>query len=108
MKSYIIVPGLISMLIIVRLADCIIGKRLNIVCREDCWVAFKGKVYNCTPYMEFHPGGGDELFKSAGEDGTELFNQVHRWVNLERILGPCLIGPFLRKKPIENNFLKLP
>ena len=24
--------------------------------------------------------------------GTELFHQVHRWVNLERILAPCLIG----------------
>ena len=34
--------------------------------RESCWVAFNGMVYNCTPYMEYHPGGGDELMKSAG------------------------------------------
>ena len=60
--------------------------------------------------MEYHPGGGDELMKSAGEDGTELFHQVHRWVNLERILGPCLIGPYIVPKDKEpvNNFLKLP
>ena len=78
--------------------------------REDCWIAFKGMVYNCTPYMEYHPGGGDELMKSAGEDGTELFHQVHRWVNLERILSPCLIGPYIvpKDKQPDNNFLKLP
>ena len=35
--------------------------------RESCWVAFNGMVYNCTPYMEYHPGGGDELMKSAGK-----------------------------------------
>ena len=51
-------------------------------------MAFKECVYNCTPYFEYHPGDGEELFKAAGQDGTELFNQVHRWVNLERILGP--------------------
>ena len=45
--------------------------------------------------MEYHPGGGDELMKSAGQDGTVIFNQVHRWVNLEKILGPCLIGPYM-------------
>jgi len=49
--------------------------------------------------MEFHPGGGDELFKAAGTDGTELFNQVHRWVNLERILTPFFTrgGSFVQK-----------
>ena len=45
--------------------------------------------------MEYHPGGGDEVMRSAGQDGTENFNQVHRWVNLEKILGPCLIGPYM-------------
>jgi cytochrome b involved in lipid metabolism len=74
--------------------------------RDDCWIAFAGKAYNCSPYMDFHPGGGDELMKSAGEDGTELFQKVHRWVNLERILGPCLIGPYRPNAPPSNNFLK--
>ena len=57
--------------------------------------------------MDFHPGGGKELMKCAGEDGTDLFNQVHRWVNLDRILAPCLIGPLIRKTPVKNNFLKI-
>ena len=24
---------------------------------EDCWVILNGKVYNVTPYLEYHPGG---------------------------------------------------
>ena len=35
-----------------------------------------GRVYNVTPYMEYHPGGEEELMKGAGADGTNLFNEV--------------------------------
>lgn len=24
--------------------------------KADCWIAFQGKVYNCTHYLKFHPG----------------------------------------------------
>lgn len=37
---------------------------------------FQGMVYNVTPYMDYHPGGEEELMKAAGIDGTELFDQV--------------------------------
>ena len=37
---------------------------------------FVGKVYNITPYLEFHPGGIEELLKGAGIDSTTLFDQV--------------------------------
>ena len=50
----------------------------------------KGMVYNVTPYMDYHPGGEDELMKAAGRDGTELFDQVgmRRSVLLERVQSP--------------------
>uniref|UniRef100_A0A8C9T453 Cytochrome b5 reductase 4 n=1 Tax=Scleropages formosus TaxID=113540 RepID=A0A8C9T453_SCLFO len=60
--------------------------------RDDCWTCIRGMVYNVSPYMEFHPGGEDELMKAAGVDGTDLFDQVHRWVNYESILKECLVG----------------
>ena len=41
--------------------------------RDDAWSAFSGKVYNITPYIDFHPGGARELMRVAGRDGTELF-----------------------------------
>eukprot|EP00076_Gallus_gallus_P006781 XP_001233871.1 cytochrome b5 reductase 4 isoform X1 [Gallus gallus] len=60
--------------------------------KEDCWICIRGLVYNVTPYMEYHPGGEDELMKAAGADGTDLFDQVHRWVNYESMLKECLVG----------------
>ncbi|NWT64493.1 NB5R4 reductase, partial [Prunella himalayana] len=60
--------------------------------KEDCWICIRGFVYNVTPYMEYHPGGEDELMRAAGADGTDLFDQVHRWVNYESMLKECLVG----------------
>lgn len=49
-------------------------------------------VYNVTSYFEFHPGGEEELLRGAGIDATDLFDQVHKWVNYESMLKKCLIG----------------
>ena len=52
---------------------------------EDCWMALAGKVYNISPYMDFHPGGADELMRAAGADGTQMFNDVrHLWSRTTR------------------------
>lgn len=45
-------------------------------------LCFLGLVYNVTPYMEYHPGGEDELMRAAGTDGTDLFDQVAATVQL--------------------------
>jgi cytochrome b involved in lipid metabolism len=37
--------------------------------KDDAWSVFNGKVYNITPYMDFHPGGASQLMKCAGKDG---------------------------------------
>lgn len=60
--------------------------------RDDCWTCIRGMVYYVTPYMDYHPGGEEELMKAAGIDGTDLFDQVHRWVNYESMLKECLVG----------------
>lgn len=62
--------------------------------QEDCWIALKDKVYNITTYLNYHPGGVEEIMRGAGRDATELFNEVHIWVNYESILAKCLVGPF--------------
>ncbi|PIA34296.1 hypothetical protein AQUCO_03800112v1 [Aquilegia coerulea] len=56
------------------------------------WTVLKGRVYNITPYMKFHPGGDDILMKAAGKDCTSLFNKYHAWVNAEFMLEKCLVG----------------
>ena len=60
--------------------------------RNDAWIAINGLVFNVTPYMDYHPGGWEELVRGAGIDATDLFNEVHRWVNYESMLTSCLIG----------------
>lgn len=59
---------------------------------DDCWTTINGKVFNITPYVDFHPGGRDEIMKCAGKDGTTLFNKYHSWVNVDRMLENCWIG----------------
>jgi len=63
--------------------------------KEDAWTAIRGKVYNITPYLAYHPGGVDEIMKSAGKDGTKLFDFKHAWVNVESMLAKCLVGIFI-------------
>ncbi|PSC69297.1 cytochrome b5 domain-containing RLF [Micractinium conductrix] len=59
---------------------------------DDCWTVLRGKVYNMTPYLRFHPGGTPLLLKIAGKDGTALFNKYHAWVNYDFLMAKCLVG----------------
>jgi cytochrome b involved in lipid metabolism len=61
---------------------------------RDAWGTWQGRVYNMTPYKDFHPGGVGELMRGAGKVGIaeKLFAEVHPWVNWEGMLGECLVG----------------
>lgn len=76
--------------------------------RDDCWTCIRGLVYNVTPYMDYHPGGEDELMRAAGIDGTDLFDQVHRWVNYESMLKECLVGRMATKPIVTSNGIIAP
>ncbi|XP_050429995.1 cytochrome b5 reductase 4 [Adelges cooleyi] len=81
--------------------------------RSDAWLAIRGTVYNVTRYMDFHPGGVDELVRGIGTDATKLFSEIHAWVNYESILQKCVVGhlvndeiyklPQVLKTPIEDD-----
>ncbi|CAG2163545.1 unnamed protein product [Oppiella nova] len=62
---------------------------------DDCWISIRGKVYNVTQYLDFHPGGVDEMMRGAGSDGTDLFNEIHKYVNFESMLKKCFVGPLI-------------
>ena len=74
--------------------------------KRDCWLALNGIVYNVTPYMDYHPGGWDELMKGAGKDATKMFNEIHQWVNYESMLSACLVGKLVGDiRPPSNSGL---
>jgi len=47
---------------------------------------YLGNVYNITQYLDYHPGGVDEIMKGAGIDATALFQEIHSWVNKNDLL----------------------
>ncbi|XP_026756472.2 cytochrome b5 reductase 4 isoform X2 [Galleria mellonella] len=61
--------------------------------QSDAWLAIRGRVYNITHYLPYHPGGPEELMRGAGIDATQLFDKVHPWVNYDSLLAKCLVGP---------------
>jgi cytochrome b involved in lipid metabolism len=67
-------------------------KRQNGRKGRDAWTIYRGKVYNISPYVPFHPGGAGELLRGAGKDSVKLFMEVHPWVNWEGMLSECLVG----------------
>lgn len=59
--------------------------------RNDSWIVLNNKVYNITDYIKRHPGG-DVILKSAGKDGTLLFNQHHPWVYPDAVMKNACLG----------------
>ena len=59
---------------------------------DDAWMVISGAVYNVTKYIGYHPGGKDQLLRGAGRDATDLFFQVHPWVNIQMMLKSCVLG----------------
>lgn len=59
---------------------------------NDCWVTYKGRVYNLQPFLEYHPGGSSPMQAFYGYDITDMCNAVHGWVNIEKLLGPLVLG----------------
>mmetsp|Transcript_15424 Transcript_15424/g.29091 ORF Transcript_15424/g.29091 Transcript_15424/m.29091 type:complete len:924 (+) Transcript_15424:130-2901(+) len=44
---------------------------------SDAWIIVNDKVYDCTEYLELHPGGSDSILINAGGDSTEDFVAIH-------------------------------
>jgi nitrate reductase (NAD(P)H) len=44
---------------------------------EDVWIIVNNKVYDCTEYLELHPGGVESITINAGSDSTEDFEAIH-------------------------------
>ncbi|GMI75588.1 ARABIDOPSIS CYTOCHROME B5 ISOFORM E, cytochrome B5 isoform E [Hibiscus trionum] len=43
---------------------------------KDCWLIISGKVYDVTPFMDDHPGGGEVLLSATAKDATNDFEDI--------------------------------
>ena len=47
---------------------------------NDCWVIMSKKVYNCTPFIQTHPGSAKVVLECSGDGEDHQFkfsNQGH-------------------------------
>jgi Cytochrome b5-like Heme/Steroid binding domain len=65
---------------------------------HDGWIVLRGKVYNVSPYLAYHPGGAAVLERVLGKDVTVLFDKYHRWVNESGYVLGLLYSYELRRK----------
>ena len=78
---------------LMRISPAMVRKR-NGRRGANAWATWQGRVYNITPYIEYHPGGVAEIMKGVGRAGVaeRLFAEVHPWVNWDAMLGECMVG----------------
>ena len=79
---------------------------LNINYVINLLIISSGAVYDITTYVDYHPGGAEELMRGAGIDSTDLFNEVHKWVNFQNMLKEFLVGYLVQ--PPKTTMLKAP
>lgn len=44
---------------------------------EDCWIVVDDQVWDITQFAPEHPGGPGIIYKYAGRDATEAYNEIH-------------------------------
>jgi nitrate reductase (NAD(P)H) len=44
---------------------------------DDCWLIYDNFVYDCTSFLETHPGGASSILLATGADCTEEFDAIH-------------------------------
>jgi len=68
---------------------------------DDLWIIIRNKVYNVTQYAAYHPGGLRELMRSAGADGTALYNEIHPWIDIG-LIGKLQVGILDKHSRLAN------
>lgn len=59
--------------------------------KSDCWMSYRGNVYDITPVFGTHPGGDAIMLKYCGSDATIGFDAVPHSANAVNLLAQYLI-----------------
>ncbi|KAG0043390.1 hypothetical protein BGZ83_011461 [Gryganskiella cystojenkinii] len=66
----------------------------NHATKDSLYLAVGGKVYDCTDFIDEHPGGEEVLIDEAGKDATESFEDVGHSDEAREIMAKMFIGEF--------------
>ncbi|KAJ9102813.1 hypothetical protein QFC20_004920 [Naganishia adeliensis] len=66
--------------------------------REKFYMLLHDKVYDCTKFLDDHPGGDEVMLEEAGRDATEAFEDVGHSDEARELLGPMFVGDFVGEK----------
>ena len=64
---------------------------------DSCWIIVRNKVYDCTPFLDDHPGGADSILINGGMDSTEEFDAIHS-AKAQAMLEEYYIGDLVASK----------
>lgn len=64
--------------------------------KKDLYMVIHDKVYNCTSFVDEHPGGEEVLLDVGGQDSTEAFEDVGHSDEAREILEGLLVGTLKR------------
>ncbi|KAJ5122569.1 hypothetical protein N7448_003703 [Penicillium atrosanguineum] len=76
--------------------------------KTDLWMILHNKVYDVTQYIEEHPGGVPILVESAGQDGTEAFEDIGHSTDAREIMEKYLIGKVPDEERTETSVNREP
>ncbi|KAF4309979.1 Major facilitator superfamily [Botryosphaeria dothidea] len=65
--------------------------------KKDLYIVVDDKVYNCTSFVDEHPGGEEVLLDVGGQDATEAFEDVGHSDEAREILEGLLVGKLKRQ-----------
>ncbi|CAB4392018.1 unnamed protein product [Rhizophagus irregularis] len=68
---------------------------------EDCWIVIEKKVYDCTKFLNDHPGGVDSILINTGMDCTEEFNAIHS-IKAKNMLADYYIGDLTEDSTVTS------
>ncbi|KAK7534803.1 cytochrome b5 [Phyllosticta citribraziliensis] len=64
--------------------------------KKDLYMVVHDKVYNCTSFVDEHPGGEEVMLDVGGQDATEAFEDVGHSDEAREILDGLLVGNLKR------------
>ncbi|EOR03666.1 hypothetical protein E3P92_03350 [Wallemia ichthyophaga] len=61
---------------------------------DNMWLLINGKVYDCTKFLDDHPGGDEVIISEGGKDATEAFDDIGHSDEARSQLDKLYIGDF--------------